>query len=67
LAGDRGGDLASAAPSGAQRSDLQAGQFAKRATFTRSVKESGPAFPRARERAVVVISAGSAGLTVSRE
>jgi hypothetical protein len=31
MAGDRGGDLAGAAPSGAQRSDLQAGQFAKRA------------------------------------
>ena len=45
LAGDRGGDLAGAAPSGAQRSDLQAGQFAKRASFTRSVKESGPAIP----------------------
>jgi hypothetical protein len=39
LAGDRGGDLAGAAASGAQRSDLQAGQFAKRASFTRSVKE----------------------------
>jgi hypothetical protein len=38
LAGARGGDLAGAAPSGAQRSDLQAGQFAKRASFTRSVK-----------------------------
>ena len=45
MAGDRGGDLAGAAPSGAQRSDLQAGQFAKRASFTRSVKESGPAIP----------------------
>ena len=40
MAGDRGGDLAGAAPSGAQRSDLQAGQFAKRASFTRSVKEA---------------------------
>ena len=45
MAGDRGGDLAGAAPSGAQRSDLQAGQFAKRASFTRSVKEIGPAIP----------------------
>lgn len=45
VAGDRGGDLAGAAPSGAQHSDLQAGQFAKRASFTRSVKESGPAVP----------------------
>jgi len=39
MAGDRGGDLAGAAPSEAQRSELQAGQFAKRASFTRSVKE----------------------------
>jgi len=45
MAGDRGGDLAGAAPSEAQRSDLQAGQFAKRASFTRSVKEKGPASP----------------------
>jgi hypothetical protein len=50
LAGARGGDLAGAEPSGAersaaQRSDLQAGQFAKRASFTRSVKEIGPAIP----------------------
>ena len=45
MAGDRGGDLAGAAPSAAQRSDLQAGQFAKRAAFTRSVKASGPAVP----------------------
>ena len=45
MAGDRGGDLAGAAPSEAQRSDLQAGQFAKRASFTRSVKETGPAIP----------------------
>jgi len=44
-AGDRGGDLAGAAPSEAQRSDLQAGQFAKRASFTRSVKETRPAIP----------------------
>jgi hypothetical protein len=34
VAGDRGGDLAGTAPSEAQRSDLQAGQFAKRASFT---------------------------------
>ena len=39
LAGARGGNLAGAAPSGAQRSYLQAGQFAKRALFTRSLKE----------------------------
>ncbi len=45
LAGDRGGDLTGAAPSGAQRSDLQAGQFAKRASFTRSVKETRPTNP----------------------
>jgi len=45
MAGDRGGDLAGAAQSGAQRNDLQAGQFAKRASFTRSGKESGPARP----------------------
>ncbi len=45
LAGDRGGDLAGAAPSEAQRSDLQGGQFAKRASLTRSVRETGPAIP----------------------
>jgi hypothetical protein len=45
MAGDRGGDLTGAAPSEEQRSDLQAGQFAKRASFTRSVKETGPAIP----------------------
>ena len=67
MAGDRGGDLTGAAPSGAQRSDLQAGQFAKRASFTRSVKESGTAFPRAREWAAAVNPAGTAGLTVLRE
>ena len=33
LAGDRGGDLTGAAPSGTQH-NLQAGQFAKRASFT---------------------------------
>jgi hypothetical protein len=32
-----------AAPSEAQRSDLQAGQFAKRVLFTRSVKDTAPA------------------------
>lgn len=63
VAGDRGGDLAGTAPSEAKRSDLQAGQFAKRGSFTRSVKEGGPAIhghgygpPRA--------SGGNAGLTV---
>jgi hypothetical protein len=34
VAGARGDDLAGAAPSGAKRSDLQAGQFVKRASFT---------------------------------
>jgi len=66
LAGDRGGDLAGAAPSGAQRSDLQAGQFAKRASFTRSVKETGPAIP-GHGTGPPHVSAGIAGLTVLRE
>jgi hypothetical protein len=66
LAGDRGGDLAGAAPSGAQRSDLQAGQFAKRASFTRSVKESGPAIP-GHGKGPPRGSAGTAGLTVLRQ
>jgi len=66
VAGDRGGDLAGAAPSGAQRSDLQAGQFAKRASFTRSVKESGPAFP-GHGKGPPRASAGNAGLTVLRQ
>ena len=66
VAGDRGGDLAGAAPSGAQRSDLQAGQFAKRDSFTRSVKESGPAFP-GHGKGPPRASAGNAGLTVWRE
>jgi len=64
LAGDRGGDLAGAAPSGAQRSDLQAGQFAKRASFTRSVKETGPAIP-GHGKGPPRVSAGTAGLTGS--
>ncbi len=66
MAGDRGGDLTGSAPSEAQRSDLQAGQFAKRASFTRSVKESWPAFPghgKGPQRA----SAGIAGLAVLRQ
>ena len=63
MAGDRGDDLTGAAPSEAQRSDLQAGQFVKRASFTRSVNESSARDPRARERAAVVIPAGTAGLT----
>ncbi len=63
VAGDRGGDLAGAAPSGALRSDLQAGQFAKRASFTRSVKESGPAIT-GRGKEPPCASAGTAGLTV---
>ena len=45
MAGDRGDDLAGAAPSEAKRSDLQAVQFVKRASFTRSVKEPKPAIP----------------------
>ena len=63
LAGDRGGDLAGAAPSEAQRSDLQAGQFAKRASFTRSVKESGPAIP-GHGKGPLRFTAGNAGLAV---
>lgn len=66
LAGDRGGDLAGAAPSGAQRSDLQAGQFAKRASLTRSVRETGPAIP-GHGKGPPRVSAGSAGLTESRQ
>lgn len=62
LAGDRGGDLADAAPSGAQRSELQAGQFAKRASFTRSVKETRPALP-GHGKGPPPESDGSAGLT----
>ena len=63
MAGDWGGDLAGAAPSGAQRSDLQACQFAKRASFTRSVKESGTAIP-GHGKGPPHASAGTAGLTV---
>ena len=63
LAGDRGGDLAGAAPNEAQRSDLQAGQFAKRASFTRSEKESGPAIP-GHGKGPPRASAGSAGQVV---
>ena len=66
LAGDRGGDLTGAAPSEAQRSDLQAGQFAKRASFTRSVKEIGPAIP-GHGKGPPLVSAGSTGLTVLRQ
>jgi hypothetical protein len=66
MAGDRGGDLTGAAPSGAQRSDLQAGQFAKRASFTRSVKETGPAIP-GHGKGPLRATAGIAGLTVLRE
>jgi hypothetical protein len=65
-AGDRGGDLAGAAPSEAQRSDLQVGPFAKRASCTRSVKESGPAIP-GHGKGPPRGSAGTAGLTVLRE
>jgi hypothetical protein len=66
MPGDRGGDLSGAAPSGAQRSDLQAGQFAKRASFTRSVKETGPAIP-GHGIGPPRFSAGCAGLTVLRQ
>jgi hypothetical protein len=52
---------------GAKRSDRNDGQFVKQASFTRSVKGPEPAFPRARERAVAVTAAGSAGLAVLRE
>ena len=63
MAGDRGGDLAGAAPSGAKRSGLQAGQFAKRDSLTRSVKESGPAIP-GHGKGPPRVSAGNAGLAV---
>ena len=63
MAGDRGGDLTGAVPSEAKRSDLQAGQFAKRASFTRSVKESGPAIP-GHGKGPPRASAGSAGQVV---
>jgi len=66
LAGDRGGDLAGAAPSEAQRSDLKASQFAKRASFTRSVKESGPAI-LGHGKGPPRVSAGPAGLAVLHE
>ena len=66
LAGDRGGDLAGAAPSGAQRSDLHAGRFAKRTSFTRSVKEYGPAVP-GHGKGPPRDSAGNAGLTMLRD
>lgn len=48
----------------AQRRKRNAGQFVKRASFTRSVKETGARGPRARERAAVVIPAGNTGLIV---
>jgi len=63
MAGDRGDDLAGVQRTQAQRCERKAGQFVKRASFTRSVKEPKPAFPRARERAAVVSPAGNAGLT----
>jgi hypothetical protein len=63
LAGDRGGVRDARAPSGAQRSDLQAGQFAKRASFTRSVKETEPALP-GHGNGPPPVSAGIAGLPV---
>ena len=42
--------------SGRRRRDRQAGQFAKRASFTHSVKEPGPALPGAREMAAACFS-----------
>ena len=51
MAGDRGGDLAGAAPSGAQRNDLQAGQFAKRASVMHRMTDEEARVPRPRERA----------------
>ena len=67
LAGDRGGDLAGAAPSKAQRNDLlQAGQFAKRASFTRSVKETGAAVP-GHGKGRRLKAAGKAAVIVLRE
>ena len=66
MAGDRGGDQTGAPPSEAQRSDLQAGQFAKRASFMRSVKETGTAIP-GHGKGPPRVSAGNAGLTVLRE
>jgi hypothetical protein len=50
----------------AQRSDLQAGQFAKQASFTRSVKESGPVIP-GHGKGPPRVSAGIASPTVFRE
>jgi hypothetical protein len=56
------------APHRAERSaaTAQAGQFAKRASLTRSVKESGPAIP-GHGKGPPRASAGIAGLTVLRE
>jgi hypothetical protein len=47
-----------------ERSDLQAGHFAKRASLTRSVRESGPAIP-GHGIGPPRVSAGIAGLAVS--
>ena len=47
MAGDRGDDLAGvqSRERKAQRRERNAGQFVKRASFARSVKEIGPAIP----------------------
>jgi len=63
MAGDRGGRSGRRAANAAQRRERNAGQFVKRASFTRSMKESSARDPRARERPAVVIAAGIAGLT----
>ena len=50
----------------AQRRERNDGQFAKRASFTRSVKEMEPAIP-GHGTGPPRVSAGTAGLTVLRE
>jgi hypothetical protein len=45
MAGDRGDDLAGAKRSKRSAPSAAAGQFGKRASFTRSVKETKPAIP----------------------
>ena len=61
MAGDRGDDLAGAAPSEAQR---PASRPVRQAGVVHAQREGTQARdPRARERAAVVIPAGNAGLT----
>jgi hypothetical protein len=60
LAGARGDDLAGL-PRSAQRRACDAGQFDKRGSFKRSVKEQSPRDPRARERAPGASHTGDAG------